>query len=164
MFQDVCSEKFLWDELLPQKYSSSFYDVINALMQVKRIVFPRVYCVQNIHDPIVSVQVHGFSDASERAYGCCIYLRFLLKSNNVKVNLVSAKSRVSPLCKTSIPRLELLGNVLLSRLLKSVVNNLASVYSIEQIFAWTDSSVSFAWIQNVNKIYKSFIQTRVKEI
>ena len=35
---------------------------------------------------------------------------------------------------------------------------------MKKVCAWADSSVSFAWIQNVNKVYKCFIQTRVKEI
>ena len=106
-----------------------------------------------------SIQVHGFCDASERAYGCCIYLRCLLKSNFVNVVLVSAKSRVSPLRKVTIPRLKLPGNLLLSQLITSVINNLTSVHSIDKMFAWTDSSIAYTWIQNINKVYKSFIET-----
>ena len=91
-------------------------------------------------------------------------MRLLLRSIFVKVVLVSAKSRVSPLRKITIPPLELLGNLLLSRLISSVINNLIAVYSIDKIFAWTDSSIAYSWIQNINKVCKSFIQTRVQLI
>ena len=76
-------------------------------------------------------------------------LRFLLKSNFVEVILTSAKLRVDALCKTIIPLLELLANILSSRLMSSVRNNLNSVYSIHKIFAWTDSSIAYAWIQSI---------------
>ena len=91
-------------------------------------------------------------------------MRLLLRSIFVKVVLVSAKSRVSPLRKITIPPLELLGNLLLSRLISSVINNLIAVYSIDKIFAWTDSSIAYSWIKNINKVCKSFIQTRVQLI
>ena len=91
-------------------------------------------------------------------------MRLLLRSIFVKLVLVSAKSRVSPLHKITIPPLELLGNLLLSRLISSVINNLTAVYSIDKIFAWTDSSIAYSWIQNINKVCKSFIQTRVQLI
>ena len=132
-------------------YLSVFYNIVNGLRKVQKVLFERVYCIQTIEDSMVSVHVHGFCDASERAYGCCIYLRFSLKINFVKVVLVSAESRVSPLCKITIPRLELLGNILLYSLISSVINNLTSVYNTGKIFAWTDFSVAYAWIQNINK-------------
>ena len=112
---------------------------------------------RTIEDTMAYVQVHGFCTASEKGYEYCVYLRFLLKSNFVKVVLVSAKSRVEPVRKITMPRLELLGNLLLSRLISSVINNLAPAYSINKIFTWTGSSVAYAWIQNINKVYKSFI-------
>ena len=44
------------------------------------------------------------------------------------------------------------------------MNNLTSVYSIDKILAWADSSIAYAWIQNINKLYKSFTQNRVQLI
>ena len=83
--------------------------------------------------------------------------RLGLKSNFFKAALVSAKSRVSLLRQITTPRLALLGNLLLSRLMSIVINNLTSVYSIDKMFGWTDSSIADALIQNINKVYKSFI-------
>ena len=86
-------------------------------------------------------------------------LRFLLKSNFVKAALVYAKSRVSLLRKMTIPRLEVLGNPLLSQLISNVTNNLTSVYSIDKICAWTDSSIAYHGYRILSKVYKSFIKT-----
>ena len=54
-----------------------FYKTGNSLRQVQKVLFERIYCIQTIRDPIISIQVHDFGNTSERAYGCCVYFRFL---------------------------------------------------------------------------------------
>ena len=49
-----------------------------------------------------------------------IFVRTVYESKEVKTNLVTAKSRVAPLKKMSIPRLELVGNLILARLMYAV--------------------------------------------
>ena len=51
----------------------------------------------------VSVTVHGFCDASNKAYAAVVYFVW-----DDQVQLVAAKSRVAPVANQSIPRLELL--------------------------------------------------------
>jgi len=41
-------------------------------------------------------QLHGFCDASERAFAAVIYLRSVCVDGTVEVTLVAAKTRVSP--------------------------------------------------------------------
>ena len=62
------------------------------------------------------MQLHGFSDASEKAYAAVVYMRSCYDNGTVDVKLVTSKSRVAPLSKQSIPRLELLGALILARL------------------------------------------------
>ena len=114
LFQDASYEKFAWDDDLPQSYLSVIYNIVNGLREEQKVLFERVYCIQTIEDLVVSIQFHAFCDASERAYGCCCYLRFLLKSDFVA--LVSAT------------QIELLDSLLSSRLMSS--------------FAWKDSSIA----------------------
>ena len=81
----------------------------------KSIQIPRFYG-NFFESPAVLV---GFSDASEDAYVCCIYIVGLDVSGN-STSLVVSKMRVSPLKIQTIPRLELLGALILSRVMKRV--------------------------------------------
>ncbi|GFT28442.1 integrase catalytic domain-containing protein [Trichonephila clavipes] len=63
------------------------------------------------------VQIHTFSDASQKAYGAAAFLRVKHK-DRVSVDLVTSKSRVAPLKRFSLPRLELMGALLAARLAK----------------------------------------------
>ena len=47
-------------------------------------------------DYIVSYELHGFLDASKKAYGCCIYLKCVTKNNFISTSVVASKSRVVP--------------------------------------------------------------------
>ena len=116
-------------------------------------------------DYIVLYQLHGFCDASEKAYVCCIYLKCITKNNFVSSWLVASKSRVAPIKrKLSIPRLELLGNLILSRLILTVLNAFQGEIIISCLNAWTDSKVSLAWIKALEKEFQTFVQNRVVEI
>ncbi|XP_068734412.1 uncharacterized protein [Montipora capricornis] len=76
---------------------------------------------------------------------------------------VSLKTRVAPLAKQTIPRLELLSNLTASRLLKSVIQALDDV-RIDDLFNRTDSMISLWWVTNTDKEYKQFDESRVAEI
>ena len=66
---------------------------------------------------LVSKQLHGFSDASEDAYSAVIYLQMIDSLRDIHISLVTSKTKVSPIKRQSIPRLELCGALLLARLL-----------------------------------------------
>ncbi|XP_061401019.1 uncharacterized protein LOC133336755, partial [Musca vetustissima] len=62
------------------------------------------------------IQLHVFADASERAFGAAIYIRFIGKDGRVVVCLICAKSKVAPLKKQTLPRLELCATVVAAQL------------------------------------------------
>ena len=135
------------------------------MRDINEFVIERCYCLSDINDPFVCVEIHGFSDASEIAYGGCIYFKFIRRSGDIKVSFVTSKSRVAPLKKKlTIPRMELMGNLIISRLIISVMCALKEEMKFNKIYCWTDSQVALAWIKSTNKELKTFVQNRVIEI
>ena len=67
--------------------------------------------------------------------------------------------------KITIPRLELPGNLILSRLILTVFNSCKGEIDIYiNLYAWSDSKVSLVWIKSYNKEFVTFVQNRVAEI
>ncbi|GFU33327.1 integrase catalytic domain-containing protein [Trichonephila clavipes] len=108
------------------------------------------------------VQIHTFSDASQKAYGAAAFLRVKHK-DRVSVDLVTSKSRVAPLKRLSLPRLELMGALLAARLAKEVKKILDQKCSTRAFF-WTDSQVTLHWIKGPSHRWKPFVANRVREI
>ncbi|GFX40583.1 integrase catalytic domain-containing protein [Trichonephila clavipes] len=108
------------------------------------------------------VQIHTFSDASQKAYGADAFLRVKHK-DRVSVDLVTSKSRVAPLKRLSLPRLELMGALLAARLAKEVKKILDQKCSTRAFF-WTDSQVTLHWIKGPSHRWKPFVANGVREI
>ena len=110
---------------------------------------------------VVSYQLHGFSDASEKAFAAVVYLRVEYKCMPPDIRLVASKTRVAPVKKQSIPRLELLGATILVRLMERIVTGLDSPQW--EHYYWTDSYTTLCWIRNDQR-WKQYVQHRVDEI
>ncbi|GFT67312.1 integrase catalytic domain-containing protein [Trichonephila clavipes] len=108
------------------------------------------------------VQIHTFSNASQKAYGAAAFLRVKHK-DRVSVDFVTSKSRVAPLKRLSLPRLELMGALLAARLAKEVKKILDQKCS-NRAFFWTDSQVTLHWIKGPSHRWKPFVANRVREI
>ena len=85
-----------------------------------------------------------FSDASEDAFGTCAHVRWQLSSGEFEVHFMAAKSRVAPLKRLTIPRLELQGAVLASRLYKTIIEE-SRLQFVKTVF-FLDSRIVLAWI------------------
>nr|XP_033204841.1 uncharacterized protein LOC117165607 [Bombus vancouverensis nearcticus] len=107
-------------------------------------------------------ELHGFCDASERAYGACVYLRIITPDGHVWTRLLTAKSKVAPLKSHTIPRLELSGALLLASLATTVLQALPS--NISRTVYWTDSTIILHWINTSPHTLKTFVANRVTEI
>ena len=84
------------------------------------------------------IQLHGFCDSSEKAYGACLYLRSVNQQGEVTTRLLCPKSRVAPVKKITLPRLELCGALLLAHFIQKTVPALN--LKIHRILLWVDSS------------------------
>ncbi|XP_058985262.1 uncharacterized protein LOC131805726 [Musca domestica] len=131
-------------------YCKSFGHKIHQCQQYKTLTVK-----ERVHDS-TEAQLHGFADASEKAYAAVVYV----KVNGV-VQLVAAKSKVNPIKnRKTLPKLELCAANLLAKLMTKVMK----ILSIEaNVFMWSDSSIALSWIRNSSSKDR-FIRTRVKEI
>ena len=107
----------------------------------------------------MDIQLHGFSDASKRAYAAVVYIRSTYSDGQVEVRLVASKSRVAPIKRHTIPRLELLGGLLLTCL----VNKLRSLDIESPAVFWTDYMTTLCWIKN-ERVWKQYVGQQVHKI
>ena len=128
---------------------------------MKKIRVPRYYANHpTTESAMCSDQIHGFSDASERAYVAAVYLRTGFSNGGTQANIVTSKTRVAPIKPQTIPRLEILGATLLGQLVHSTQQALQSVLQSEGTFLWTDSFTTLCLIKNA-KVWKPYVQHRV---
>ncbi|XP_046466690.1 uncharacterized protein [Neodiprion pinetum] len=157
IMQELWRMKLDWDESIPTWLHTKWTEFAGQLNLLNQLSFHRNLLHKNAKD----IQVHGFCDASEKAYGACIYLRS--DNGNTQVSLFCAKSRVAPI-KTvqTIPRLELCAAQLLVDLYENIKLTL-SVPISETIF-WSDSSITLNWLNTSPHVLKTFVANRVASI
>lgn len=160
LIQKLWLEKADWDEDLNIFLKEEWLKIRNDLNNVNTVTIDRWLGTSKTN--MDNIQIHGFCDASTLAYAAAVYCRVKNQDGTVKTTLVAARTRVAPLKTISLPRLELCGALLLSKLLKQVSE--AMRISISNIFAWTDSSIVIAWIFGEPKRWKPFVANRVVEI
>ena len=162
LFQKLCQCKSDWDEAISDDLMEEWKGLISDLKVAMPLYLPKSYFYE-IADPVTSVTLYGFCDASTRAYAAVVYLLLKTETNSV-VRFVAAKTRVAPLQGQTIPRLELLSAFLLSKLVTSVYTSLQHHMSPLDIRCYTDSQVALYWVCGKDKEWKPFVQNRVKEI
>ena len=83
-------------------------------------------------------------------------------SNDVQTSLVTSKTKVAPIKRLTIPRLELCGAYLLAQLLHHV----RQVFQIplSSIYAWTDSTIVLNWLIGDPRRFKTYVGNRVSYI
>ncbi|XP_072943263.1 uncharacterized protein [Epargyreus clarus] len=101
-------------------------------------------------------------DASERAYGACLYVRSVDSSGSIQVHLLTSKSKIVPIKPTTTPRLELCGALLAARLCNKVLNSLT--IPIITCKFWCDSTIVLGWLSTPPAHLKTFVRNRVNEI
>ena len=107
--------------------------------------------------PDCQSQIHLFTDASEVAYGCCVYLVV-----NNKSQLLYAKSRVAPLKIQTMTRFELQAAFLGSNWTETICEQMR--LQIGEVHAWTDSSTVCHWLKRPAHHWKTFVANRVASI
>lgn len=148
-----------WDEELPQDDIHKFKKWQAELRCLQEVSIARH--IVGGHDSVISSELHTFSDASQDAYAAVVFLRSVTSEGHVSVQLLMAKSRLAPLRRPTMPRLELLACVIGARLTSFVKTTLN--FSNTVSYLWSDSTAALAWIKRNNE-WGTFVGNRVREI
>uniref|UniRef100_UPI00143CB134 uncharacterized protein LOC117162391 n=1 Tax=Bombus vancouverensis nearcticus TaxID=2705178 RepID=UPI00143CB134 len=158
LLQRIWSSKIDWDESLPIELHTEWERYYAQLPLLNNVRFPRKAIIESA----MEIELHGFCDASEKAYGACVYLRTLTINGRAWTQLLTAKSKVAPLKCQTIPRLELSGALLLTSLMSTVQQALSQ--KITRTIYWTDSTIVLHWLNTSPHTLKTFVANRVSEI
>ncbi|XP_075151218.1 uncharacterized protein LOC142225329 [Haematobia irritans] len=158
LMRDVWLSKVDWDDDITPKCFNGWVKFLENFSSTKSIQIPRWVS----YSPKCNIQFHAFCDASENAYAAAIYTRIQFEDNSVCVNLLTSKSRVSPVKSLSIPRLELCGATLLADIVESVIPSMK--IPEYEVFKWTDSTIVLSWLRKPACHWKTFVANRVSLI
>ncbi|XP_055604258.1 uncharacterized protein LOC129752511 [Uranotaenia lowii] len=150
-----------WDETINDESWEKWQRWISLLPLVEQIQIDRCYLGDLHSKDVESIEIHAFSDASEQAYGSAVYFR-ISSAVGVKCSLIMSRTKVAPLKRISIPRLELMAALLSANLVKSVLQNHS--LKVERCFFWTDSQTALSWIQSDPHKFQQFVSFRISEI
>ncbi|GFY71977.1 integrase catalytic domain-containing protein [Trichonephila inaurata madagascariensis] len=148
-----------WDECFPNDIKATFVEWINEIEIINQLKIPRLYFNEINWE---SIELHLFSDASPKSYGSVGY--FLLKrTDKYFTSFIMSKSRLAPLKKLTLPRLELLC-ALISARLEHYLQNTFPMLKKENIYYCSDSQICIYWIKGKADDWKPFVRNRVSEI
>lgn len=153
--KSVYNAKTSWDELLPIEMIDHWKELAIDVQYLQNMTFERYAFVEHP----VSIQLHGFSDASNVGYGAAIYVRSENAQGEVKVHLLHSKSRGTDGI-TEIPRLELSSAVILVHTMAKV----SKILNISEIYFWMDSLIALQWIKKEPAHLQPFVAHRVRDI
>jgi hypothetical protein len=147
-----------WKDELPTELRDEWQNFRDSFVTLNSLRIQR-HCYINAP---VRVELHGFSDASEAAYGAAIYARSIDTAGNIQVSLLCSKSRVAPKHKKTLARLELCGATLLSMLVARIAKLLKM--PLDAVYLWSDSTIVLFWIKMQPARLNTFVGNRVAVI
>ena len=160
LYQKLWQLKTGWDEQIPPDLVEQHAQWRQQLPVLATKRLPRCY-FRTDSSPLTK-ELHGFADASLKAYGAVIYIRSTYQDHPPMLSLVLSKTRVAKLKLSTVPRQELCGALLLTELLTEV----KTILDIpdDSVFAWSDSSIVLSWLDGHPRDYKVFVTNRVSSI
>ncbi|CAH2108864.1 unnamed protein product [Euphydryas editha] len=157
IMQKLWKCKLDWDTEVPDDIKIPWISFSSKLQYLNNIRIPRWVLQDNYRH----VELHIFTDASEKAYGACIYARSIGTDDAVHVQLIASKNKIAPIKPTTMPRLELCGALLGARLCNKVTQSLRLKVTCK---FWCDSTIVLGWLQMPVHRLKPFVRNRVNEI
>ena len=151
--------KIGWDDQIPAHILETWRGIVQEMKEIGTLTFKR--SITPSEEVIGGPKLVIFSDGSEKAYGSVAYARWKTKSAFSSF-LVAAKSRVAPLKKADIVRLELCGATMSTRLRKIIQREMKVEF--ENVIHIVDSEIVKAMISKESYGFNTFAGNRLGEI
>jgi hypothetical protein len=155
LLQTICTTVKDWDDPLAEDVQIAWELALENLLQMSKLSFPRWLGLVND----LPGEFHIYCDASEETYACAVYLR-TVTPEGVKIQLMGARARVTPIISQSVSRSELDACVLGTRM----ATHFKRAYQPSKVCFYTDAKNALFWITALPKKLKVFVQRRVAEI
>lgn len=156
--QNIWRANINWDEELNADLLSQWLKYEENIRQLNQISIPR-WCG---FVPDALAELHIFCDSSEMAMGACAYLVVKYPSGTSTSHLITSRSKVAFIKKTTIPRLELCSAVIAAELSQFIVNSL-QIKNLTVHF-WSDSTITLHWLSKNPISLTPFVANRVSLI
>ncbi|KAF2890569.1 hypothetical protein ILUMI_15604, partial [Ignelater luminosus] len=129
--EELWELKLSWDNYLPDELACSWLSFKRELPLMANLEIPRRIISL---DRYSSLEIHGFCDSLQIAYGARINLKAVDDNGEISICNICAKSRVGSVRPIAIPRLELCSEVFLVRLVHDVI--LFLNLDVRDLFLW----------------------------
>ena len=146
---------------MPEEETEKWQKWLASLNNLQSLSIPRCFKPAGFQS-IQLIEIHNFADASSYTYGACSYLRLVDANGNISCLFLLGKSRLAPIKKVSVPRLELTAAVVAVRL--DVLLRRELDLSSSCSFYWTDSLAVLQSIKNRTKRFPVFVANRLSII
>ena len=148
-----------WDADIPYKMKLKWVSLIQLLnhtegLNIKRCIQPPE-CVGN---PELAI----FCDGAPTAMCAAAYIRWKFNIDEFYTQLIAAKTRVTPLNRVTIPRIEMQSAVLGVRLGNSIINGAGLKF--KDVTYISDSKCTLATLSKESTALKEYMGNRVSEI
>ena len=151
-------KKFTWDEELPEDVKKEWIQILLKVKDAEKITFKR--CIKPVNargnpDLIIC------NDGSELSMCATAHVRWECEDGSIKCQLWTAKSRVTPLRRQTIPRSEMQSAVMGTRLAATIKKH--SPWEFDNIYRIVDSECTLATLKKETTALKPYMGNRASE-
>lgn len=158
LMKSIWDENIDWEETVSENNAKQWKIIRSQINLISNIRINR--WIQ--HTPNCRFELHGFADASKKAYAAVVYSKTWIQ-NSVYITIITAKTRITKSSKEiTLPRNELNAALLLATLMKSVRVSLK--LTVSATFYYSDSQITLAWIKSPSSKWKTYVANRVEQI
>ncbi|XP_003742908.1 uncharacterized protein LOC100898176 [Galendromus occidentalis] len=153
--------KMKWNDKVPENIAQAVRKWAEDITRLDTVEIPR--CYGTTDRELEKLTVHIFGDASGIAYGVVAYLVVAGPEAEAQSSFLMARSRIAPMEKASIPRLELMAMCLAAETCAYLMDRLR--LEVGEYHLWTDSASVFHQVNSQQEEKMPiFVRNRVTEI